>query len=73
MWVQPFLKWMAMSKDETFMVGYFSGRKLRGVQHLPRPFHERLTRDHPELASVDPTKFSGEYWDSNASGLLNTD
>lgn len=73
MWVQPYLRWMQMPKDKGFMVGYFSGRKMKGVSHLPKPFHDRLLGNHPELARVDPTKFTGEYWEQNASGLLNTE
>ncbi|MEQ8514742.1 MAG: hypothetical protein RIC38_03985 [Chromatocurvus sp.] len=73
MWVQPYLTWMQMPKDQGFMVGYFSGRKMKGVSHLPKPFHDRLMHHHPELSRVDPTKFTGEYWEKNASGLLNTE
>jgi len=73
MWVQPFLKWMGMPKDSGHMVGYFSGRKIPSVDVLPKPFYGRLISDHKELASVDPTKFSGEYWKKNKSGLLNVD
>lgn len=73
MWVQPFLKWMGMREDSGHLVGYFNGRKLPSVEALPKPFYQRLTSDHGALASVDPTKFSGEYWQKNASGLLNVD
>jgi len=73
MWIQPFLKWMNMPADSGHMTGYFSGRKLSSVEALPKPFYDRLTTEYPELARVDPTKFSGEYWDRNKSGLLNVD
>lgn len=73
MWVQPFLKWMGMPKDTGHMVGYFNGRKLANVGHLPKPFYDRLMTNHRELSFVDPTKFSGEYWKRNQSGLLNVD
>jgi len=73
MWVQPFLSWMKMPKTAGPMVGYFSGRKLEGAHQLPAAFQDRLTRRHPELAQVDPTKFTGEYWKTNAAGLLNVD
>lgn len=73
MWVQPFLKWMGMPKDSGHLIGYFNGRKLPSVEALPKPFFSRLMSDHKDLSFVDPTKFSGEYWKANASGLLNVD
>lgn len=73
MWIQPYLKWMKMPAGIGHMVGYFHGRKLPSVEALPKPFYEKLTKEYPDLARVDPTKFTGEYWEKNEAGLLNVD
>lgn len=73
MWIQPFLKWMGMEKGAGHMVGYFNGRKMPSKESLPKPFYDRLMGEHKELSFVDPTKFTGEYWQNNKSGLLNID
>lgn len=57
LYVFPFPRWLEMGDVKGHMVGYWSGRKLGGVQQLPREFYERTMAWRPELLKIDMSKF----------------
>lgn len=48
-YVFPFPAWLGMGNRAGHMLGSIAGRKLRSVAQLPLEFHERASREHPEL------------------------
>lgn len=48
-YIFPFPKWMNMGDRPGHMLGFWSGRKLRGVRELPAEFRARAQRDRPDL------------------------
>jgi hypothetical protein len=56
-YVFPFPRWLEMGDVKGHMVGYWSGRKLEGVDQLPAEFYQRTESWRPELLRIDMTKF----------------
>lgn len=48
-YIFPFPKWMNMGDRPGHMLGFWSGRKLRGVRELPAEFRARAQHDRPDL------------------------
>jgi hypothetical protein len=48
-YIFPCPKWMNMGDRPGHMLGFWSGRKLRGAHELPMEFRARAQRDRPDL------------------------
>ncbi len=48
----PWPKWMNMGSRPGHMLGFWSGRKIAGVEALPKQFHARARTEHPALLAA---------------------
>jgi hypothetical protein len=53
--LQPAPRWLGDA--EAIVLAQFHGRKLDGLQQLPRDYFDRLERDYPQFLKVNESKF----------------